>query len=140
MSEANGANLPAGMTRMDRRIIFAKLEEVYESEETGYKPGWTDLNVAKHLGQHIPVGWVAQVREEAFGPAKDNEEIRDMLARVNTAATDASKLLEDCKKHRIEVTALVESTNALMKRAAEIGKTLDGLTAIADRIERMVRP
>lgn len=133
------AESPQEMSRADRRIIHAKLEEVYESEETGYRPGWSDAQVARDLGSHIPVGWVAEERERAFGPAKDNSEVRDMLGRVTDATTITRQLLEECKAHRAEAAKLVEHNNALMKRCAEIAKSLDGLIAIATRIEKAVR-
>lgn len=132
------AESPQEMSRSDKRIIFAKLEEVYESEETGYKPGWSDAKVARDLGSHIPVGWVSQVREDAFGPAKDNEEVRDMLVRVGLATEAAKALLDDAKAHRKVMDTLVTNHNDLMARAREIAKTLDGLVAIATRIEKAV--
>ena len=137
MPMVNG-EVPTEMSRSDRRIIFAKLEEVYQDEEIGYRNPWTDVTVARDLGSHIPVAWVAQVREENFGPAKDNGEIRGMLTRVEAEAVEARKILAECKTIRIEASNLVERINGLMKRATESGKSLDGLIAIASRIERSV--
>lgn len=127
------------MSRSDRRIIFAKLEECYHDEEHGYRAPWTDQAVAKDLGSHIPVGWVAQVREENFGPVKDNAEIRDMLVRVSIAATDARALLEEARAHRAMADTVVKSNNQLMERCTEIGKTLAGLLATADRIAKALK-
>lgn len=129
---------PAIMSRADRRIIHAKLEEVYEDEDKGYRAPWSDAAVARDLGDHIPIAWVAEVREQAFGPAKDNGEIRDMLDRVTKAAAEAHALLADAKAHRAEVQKMVTETNELMARATEVGKTLDGLLAIAGRIQKAV--
>ncbi len=47
---------PAELTRENRRIILAKLEEVYVDEKTGYSPGWTDAKLALDLG--VPRAWV----------------------------------------------------------------------------------
>lgn len=135
----NGAEHPTGMSRSDRRIIHAKLEEVYADEATGYKVPWTDAAVARDLGSHIPVAWVAEVREVAFGPAKDNEEIRDMLVRVKRAAEEAKHVLEQARAVRAEVETLTIRYNALMKDTREIAKSLDGLLVIAERIERSVK-
>jgi hypothetical protein len=127
------------LSRADRRIIFAKLEEVYESEDAGYKMPWTDQAVAKDLGNHIPVGWVAQVREENFGPIKDNAEIRGLFQRVETSTVEARGFLDEVKAVRKDAATLVERVNDLAKRATEVGKSLEGILAIADRIERSVR-
>jgi hypothetical protein len=138
MPLANGADTLPEMSRSDRRIIFAKLEEVYQDEEHGYTVGWTDQTVARDLGSHIPVGWVAQVREENFGPAKDNEEVRDMLARVEKSTIEAKAILAEAKKVRAEASAMVERVNGLSKQCTEIGRALEGLMAIAERIRRAV--
>lgn len=130
------AESPREMTKVERRAVHAKLDEVYQDEEHGYRPGWSDAQVARDLS--IPVAWVADERERAFGPVKDNPEIRDMLGRVMDATTATRQLLDECKAHRAEAAKLVEHNNALMKRCAEIAKTLDGLMAIATRIERVV--
>lgn len=127
------------LSRSDRRIIFAKLEEVYESEETGYRVPWTDQAVARDLGSHIPVGWVSQVREENFGPAKDNAEIRGLFERVESNTAEACTFLDEVKTVRKDAAALVDRVNDLAKRTTEVGKNIEGLLAIADRIERSVR-
>lgn len=128
---------PTEMTRSDRRLIFLQLEECYASESEGYKTPWTDAAVAKHL--NLPLAWVMLVREENFGPAADNSEIRDMLHRVKVAAGEAEAVLADAKTIRNEGAALVERINALAKQASDVGKSLAGLTAIAERIERSVK-
>jgi uncharacterized coiled-coil DUF342 family protein len=81
---------------------------------------------------------VATIREENFGPAKDNQEVRDMLERVAHAATEANGVLSEAKEIRKEGAALVERINALNHRATEIGHTLSGLLVLADRIRAAV--
>lgn len=132
-------NEPATMSRADRRIIFAKLEEVYLDEERGYHAPWTDQSVAKDLGSHIPVGWVVQIREENFGSVKDNGEIRAMVKRVEDAAAEAKTYLSEVKQVRADAAALVEKVNALAKRSTEVAKTVEAMLALAERIERSVR-
>lgn len=138
--ELNGAEARSEMSRSDRRIIHAKLEEVYESEETGYKAPWTDQSVARDLGSHIPVGWIVKIREESFGPTRSNPEITDMLLRVDRGAVEAKAILDECKEYRKDMVALVERGNTLMKKATEVGKVLEGILAISSRIERSVLP
>jgi hypothetical protein len=124
------------MGRDERRIIFAKLEEVYVDEAAGYRTPWTDVAVAKDL--NVPLAWVEQMRDENFGPARDNGEIRDMLTRVTAATAQARGILDEAKAVRKDVAGHVEKVNALSHRCTEIGKTLEGLLAIAERIARSV--
>lgn len=65
----------------DRRIINAKLEEVYENETTGYLAGWDDDGVAKDLG--VNVVWVVKLRSENFGPATGNARVREIVAEYD---------------------------------------------------------
>lgn len=127
---------PTSMGRDDRRIIFSHLQECYIDEKSGYRTPWTDAAVARHLG--VPAAWVVQLRDENFGPAHDNQEIRDMLDRVERAAIDASQVLEQAKAIRKEGSAMVERINNLNRQAVEVGQTLNGLLAIADRIKKAV--
>ncbi len=74
------AEKPEGPTREERRIVFAKLQDVYLDERQGYDAGWTDHRVAEDLG--VPRAWVAAIRDENFGPAKDNADIREFLEKL----------------------------------------------------------
>lgn len=60
---------PKQMTRMDRRVIIAKLNDLYVDEATGYRDDWNDAMVAKDLG--APIEWVREIRDENFGPHRN---------------------------------------------------------------------
>lgn len=83
---------PREMGRDDRRLIFAKLEEVYIDEKTGYSTGWNDEAVAKDMA--VPRAWVALIREENFGPqkAEQSAEIIAINERIATLETEANDL------------------------------------------------
>jgi len=83
------AEPPREMTRDDRRLIFAKLEETYLDEATGYAPGWSDAKLADDLG--VARAWVERIRDENFGPHGEPAEHREILDRIAavTAAVDA---------------------------------------------------
>jgi hypothetical protein len=134
---AVSAEPPAEMDRAAKRLIFAKLEEVYVDETTGYKTPWTDAVVAKDLG--VPQAWVATIRDDNFGPAQDNQEIREMLSRVVFAATEAQTVLAEAKAINAEAAKFVTRVNECSRQATEIGKALAGLLAIAERIERSTK-
>jgi hypothetical protein len=130
------AESPREMSRAERRIIQTKLEDVYQDEDRGYKPGWSDAAVARDL--NVPIGWVAEERDRSFGPAKDNEEVRDMLDRVATKAAEAHALIDEVKRFRTELADVTKRGNDLLAKAVDIGKDLHGLIATADRIRKVV--
>lgn len=116
------ADKPREMTRDERRLIWAKLEEVYVDERVGYSPGWTDARVSEDLG--IPRAWVSTIRDENFGPGT-SEEVEKTLAEVRAAAAEAAEFQK--------------SLQALTVRGAEIMKRVDAVEKLARRIESAVR-
>lgn len=109
------AEPPREMTREDRRLVFAKIDEVYLDEKQGYSTGWSDKKVAQDLG--VPQAWVKSIREENFGVEGANEDFRQML-------TDGQKLLDDFR--------VVEGI--ISDRIKEAQKTKDDLSARANHI------
>lgn len=105
---------PPQMTREDRRVIFEKLNEVYVDERTGYDRGWSDKRVAEDLGTRR--AWVQQVRDEMFGPARDNDDIREFAAAQAALASDVASLTKDFA----DIVSRVKSVEA---RSAELAKT-----------------
>lgn len=95
----NAATGARGMSRDDRRVIFAKLNDVYLTERTGYGGGWTDKKVAADLG--IPVEWVVEVRNDHFGPDTNiaaQEQITassELIIRVNELLGAVARLSEE---------------------------------------------
>lgn len=71
---------PRQMTKEDRRLIFAKIDEVYLDESKGYSSGWSDKKVASDLG--VPSAWVRTIREENFGTEGSNEELILLIAEA----------------------------------------------------------
>lgn len=92
------AEPPREMTRDDRRIVFAKLQEAYGTETTGYTSGWTDERVATDLG--VPLAWVHEMRNDYFGPLGSNPEI--------------DRLVEEAKEWRRELISMVARADQLL--------------------------
>lgn len=113
---------PREMSREDRRIIFAKVDELYLDDKTGYAAPWTDSAVARDLG--VPRAWVAQVREELFGPEGSNAEFDDFLAK-------AAPVIADMKN-------LCRSATAQLEEARRLSERVDELERIARRVEREI--
>lgn len=113
---------PRKMEIDDRRIIFEKLNEHYVNGKTGYEPGWTDARVATDLG--VPRAWVSDVRDQLFGPAGSNEEIRATIAEAQlilTAIKDAAKPVETVAE---VLKTLLGKADAVEKKLLQIEKDL----------------
>ena len=87
---------PRTMGREDRQIVFARLQDVYEGEATGYSKDWNDERVARDLG--VPRKWVEEVREQFFGPIRADQsaeiiEITDRLSAIERTAGEAMQVL-----------------------------------------------
>lgn len=113
----------ATMQREDRRIILAKLQDVYVDEETGYDAGWSDLKVAEDLG--VPVAWVESLREENFGPLNSSASARGVM-------NEALDHLKACKAIEEQSAKLLERAEQLHKQAAAILDEAKGLRTKLD--------
>jgi hypothetical protein len=72
----------------------------------------------------VPRAWVAQVREELFGPEGSNAEFDDFLAR-------AAPIIADMKN-------LCRSASAQLEEARRLSERIDELERSAKRIEREI--
>lgn len=78
-------------TREQRRQIVELLNTCYDTKAERYIGTDTDKTVADCIGGGVLFGWVAQVREEFFGPDGGNGEMEEVLQAIKTqrAALDA---------------------------------------------------
>lgn len=109
---------PREMTRADRRVIFAKLEDVYIDEKHGYDAGWGDARVAKDLG--VPQDWVRQIREENFGVENSNPEADALLRQARGILDEAKQALAD-HEHAMQA-ALKSGDDKRKKLAADVAR------------------
>lgn len=91
-------------TQKQKREIVLLLDEVYDPEAKRYKGGDTDETVADVLDGVMP-GWVAEIREEFFGPDGGNHdmqalagEVEAMLAEIGAARARGEAFLKECEK------------------------------------------
>jgi hypothetical protein len=123
---------PAEMSRDDRRVIFAKLSEVYVDDQTGYAAGWTDRRIADDLG--APIAWVAKVRDEMFGPAKDNEDVRKMLADAREAKAEAEAVIAATKKAlgsiEAEAAGLKQKLRDVERKLVDLDRNVSKLVSL----------
>jgi hypothetical protein len=121
VTSATVTAIPRKMTRDERRIIYAKIEEVWGSEDSGYKPPWTDKKVAEDLG--VPQAWVATLRDENFGSKSSNPAIEEQ-------GRAAMEFVAEMRSKAQEITAMAK---ALLDKAEVIERRLID-------IQKAVRP
>lgn len=130
------AEQPKAMTREDKRIINLHLHEVYIDEIKGYQTPWTDKSVAQHL--NVPVAWVKEIRDDLFGPAADNSEVREYLERAEKVKADAADLLAKVNAQIFTIEGALATLPKLKQLAAEISRSLDTMNVTGQRIQRAV--
>ena len=108
---------PQEMTREDRRLIFAKIDDVYLDENTGYSEGWTDSRVANDLG--VPLAWVKNIRSENFGEEQSNAAMAKQLDEVKAVLSQAKKLHLDCKDEMRDMSVQIEKASTILKQMNE---------------------
>jgi hypothetical protein len=89
------------MSRDERRLITEEMLGLYLNETVGYKEDWSDEKVSKKMG--VPRVWIAQVRDEAFGPLDINEQ--------------SYKVTSEIKELTKELTAAMGQVQSLMVKA-----------------------
>lgn len=129
------------MDKADKRIIFTKLNDVYQDEEHGYSADWTDAKVAADLG--VPVEWVAEIRELDFGPefnavaqTKAMEELASLQGKI-----DRSIAIVEAKFQRMEgldqkIDAAIKDAKASNDRLEELLRNLNASDAQISNIVR----
>ena len=90
---------PQEVSRIDRRLIYEKLRDVYPVEEKGYSGNWTDKKIAEDF--NVPQHLVASIRDEHFGPA----DAPDMEAVLEAAAESARQYQKLTRKLLDELQA-----------------------------------
>lgn len=82
---------PKAPTRQDRRKILDALDEHYDVEHQCYRKTWLDKTLGEHL--NVPVAWIAEERERAFGPNRNNSNIEKIAALETKADALYDRLL-----------------------------------------------
>lgn len=125
---------PRTMSFDDRRLIFSKLHDVYLDERRGYSDGWSDKRVGEDL--NVPRAWVEKIRAENFGPTRDNEDIREFLAKLDVARAEASAvrglqiaLNEANKKNLAELSRFEARVEALETTLADLARAARNASA-----------
>lgn len=127
-------NKPREMSRDDRRVIFAKLDEVYLDEKRGYEPGWSDHRVATDLG--VPRKWVETIRAENFGNIGTNEDMAAFMTEAEALLSDARKALADAREARETVEKVLR--NPVFLSLPDISNRLGRVEKLATEVRKLV--
>lgn len=125
---------PREMGRDDRRLIFAKLDEVYLDERRGYEVGWSDHKVASDLG--VPRKWVEVIRAENFGLIGTNEDMSRFLNEAQELLAVARKELEAARAHREAAEKLM--AEAKHPNLSDISARLSQVEKLATEVRKLV--
>lgn len=113
------AEPPRTPTFDEKRLIILSLQDHYVSEVVGYEPGYTDQRVGNELG--VPWKWVAEIRDAMFGPVRDNEEVREVLAEARSLKDEVDATISSIEDM---IRPLQGKQAALDRRIAAIEKAL----------------
>lgn len=110
--------LPREPSKAQKREIMDLLGEVYDTESERYRRGDTDETVADVLG--VMPGWVAQLREEFYGPSGGNEDMSALAADVAEFLSSANSSLEALKQYVEKVSGLISEATEIAARLKKI--------------------
>ncbi|APZ53729.1 hypothetical protein [Salipiger abyssi] len=102
-------------TREQKREIMLLLGDVYDCDGGCYRGDETDQTVADTLS--VMPGWVAELREEFFGPEGSNADMAALHA-------DLCAFLDRSEKQVADLTGVVAEARALQQRLEKITKAV----------------
>lgn len=119
-------------SREQRREIMELLREVYNTDAERYGGGETDSSVAEVLG--VMPGWVADIREEFFGPDGGNEDMAELVGDLEALRIDLGALQRDTASN---LGKLQRDTNSILDKLQD---RLEELTTRSEAIRKAVGP
>ena len=124
---------PRQPSRDQKREIIALLNEVYDTKAGRYTGGETDKTVAETIGGGVMLGWVAQVREDLFGPDGGNDDLVELRDEVQAAIYECTAVAKQCQED------IEKAANSLKNYNGVREKLVDILTRI-DKLKKAVGP
>lgn len=114
-------------TREQKRQIMELLNDVYDTNAGRYTGGETDKTVAETLGGGVMPGWVAQLREEFYGPEGGNEALETLVSDLNEWREEASTLAKKCHDDIQSALAALRDYNKLRDKLADLNSRVEKL-------------
>lgn len=118
------AEAPRAASREEKRIILAKLDDVYDTNRQRYSQSWTDHKVATDLG--VPRAWVSDLRDQLYGP-EGNPEITSMLAEAKAYLEEAKPIFQKINDIKAQLGSLIAEAQKLTTRGEMIERKLTNI-------------
>jgi hypothetical protein len=109
-------------TPKQKREIIGILEDVYDDDTKRYKGQETDKTVAEIIGRGVMPGWVAEIREEMFGPDGSNDEMESLLEEMKAWRDARMKDATNAKIHLESAEKVLREMDDAIKMVAEFEK------------------
>lgn len=113
---------PTQPTGLQKRAIIAALEDYYDDDAGRYKSGETDQTIAD-LCEVMP-GFVAQIREDLFGPDGGNESIENLTERFEALAAQIVEAAKVAETLTATIKGLRADNESLQDDLAKIKKAV----------------
>lgn len=121
-------------TREQKRLIVTFLEEAYDTEAQRYRGTSTDKTVAEEIGEGIMFGWVAQIREDLFGPDNGNEELEALKSDIQVLGAKIDEMVQKFNEHDAQVKLYRSELATFRTEQADLNRRLDAMkTAIGPK-------
>jgi len=105
-------------TKAQRREIISMLTDVYDIDGERYRQGDTDDSVADVLS--VMPGWVAEIRDDLFGPDGGNEDIDALVAELADWRAVADAFIADAAKVNDAVLKSLDEVKGFEDRLSKI--------------------
>lgn len=133
---------PRQPSREQKRQIVTLLTDVYDVDAGRYRGGETDKTVAETIGGGVLWGWVAQIREEMFGPDGGNDDLAQLAADVAAFRDEAARTYTGLARWKADVSAAKEQWDAVLEtlagKARQLNTRIDALkAAVGPRADRV---
>ena len=116
-------------TREQKRQIVAMLESSYDTARGCYRGTDTDLTVAEVIGGGVMFGWVAQVREDMFGPDGGNDAIGLLEADLKQWQEDMAVIAAAVQASQADTLTKLREFNDHRGKAGDFLKRLEAIKA-----------
>lgn len=124
-------------SREQKREIARLLDEVYDTSAGRYVGAETDKTVADTLGGGVMSGWVADIREEFYGPDGGNDDLEGLLSDIADWRKRADASAEEAHGLITKMTAALRDFNAAREEVDKLSVRLDAIkAAIGPRVAR----
>lgn len=120
-------------SREQRRQIAKLLDDVYDVQAGRYLGGETDKTVAETIGGGVMPGWVAELREDMYGPDGGNDDLEALAAEMRDWQAKADLHASEAHDAMVAMTARLREFN-------EARETVKGYLSRLEAIRAAVGP